>query len=306
MADMVNLRGTVAERTSVDGPVANGCVDPVALVPGRLHLLGASVPLDDRISWYDGASGRYVPFNTYLVADGDRLLLVEAGVPAVFAAVERQIGNMFPLSGVPSRIAVTRNEPDCVASLPLMVRRFALDTVHSPGLMNTLQFFASDATDLRERAFAHQANELQMLDFGVRCVPALAGEEIAVGPSCSLRIIAAPLRILPTVWLHDPVTRTLFCSDSFADETGNAPDVRLLSTVEPAAALEARFLRSFALKFDWLARSDLTGVIGDLERIFADFDIERLAPNRGLVVSGYRAVHAKQAALLAALRTLQA
>ena len=302
---MVTLRRAVAERAGSDGSVASSGVDPVVLVPGSLHLLGASVPLDDRISWYDELPGRYVPFNTYLVADGDRRLLVEAGVPAVFAAVERQIGDMFPGSGAPTRIAVTRNEPDCVASLPLMVRRFALDTVHSPGLMNTLQFFADDATDLSEQAFAHQATELQMLSFGVRCVPARPGSEIMVGPSCSLRVIAAPLRILPTVWLHDPVTRTLFCSDSFADETGDAPDVRLLSAVEPAAALEARFLRSFALKFDWLARSDLTGVIADLERIFADHDIERLAPNRGLVVSGYQAVHAKQAALLAALRSLQ-
>jgi hypothetical protein len=53
-----------------------------------------------------------------------------------------------------------------------------------------------------------------------------------------------------------------------------------------------------------LARSDLSSVVADLENIFGRYDIEILAPNRGLVVSGREAVAAKTSALIAALREL--
>ena len=302
---MLNERMAAPDRQCTTGSAAAGGAEPVVLVPDGLHLLGASVPLDDRISWYDDPTGRYVPFNTYLVEEGDQQLLVEAGVPAVFDAVARQAEGAFRGRHGPARIAVTRNEPDCVASLPLMVRRFGLETVHSPGLMNTLQFFVDDDADLNERSFVHHATELQMLSFGVQCSPARPGNEIVIGPSRRLSVIAAPLRVLPTVWYHDPFSRTLFCSDTFADETAAAPYERILAKADAPDVLRNRFRRSFALKFDWLFRSDLTSVISDLERIFANHDIERLAPNRGLIVSGYPAVHAKQEALLAALRELQ-
>ena len=302
---MLSERPAGPDSPRTTGTAAADSIDTVVLVPDSLCLLGASVPLDDRVSWYDDRAGGYVPFNTYLLEDGDRQLLVEAGVPAVFDAVARQTESAFRGRQGAARIAVTRNEPDCVASLPLMVRRFGLEAVHSPGLMNTLQFFIDDAADLNERTFAHHATELQMLSFGVRCEPALPGHDIVIGPSRRLSVIAAPLRVLPTVWYHDPFSRTLFCSDTFADETAATPHLRMLTEVDAPNALRKRFRRSFALKFDWLFRSDLTSVITDLERIFADHDIERLAPSRGLIVSGYPAVRAKQEALLATLRELQ-
>ena len=302
---MLSARPAGPDRPRPTGMAAADATGSIVLVPDSLRLLGASVPIDGRISWYDDLTGRHVPFNTYLIEDGDRQFLVEAGVPAVFDAVARQMESAFPRRQGPARIAVTRNEPDCVASLPLMVRRFGLEEVHSPGLMNTLQFFIDNTGDLNEQTFAHHATELQMLSFGVRCEPALPGNEIVIGPSRRLSVIAAPLRVLPTVWYYDAFSRTLFCSDTFADETAIMPHLRVITEVERPDALRKRFLHSFTLKFDWLFRSELTSVIADLERIFADHDIERLAPNRGLIVSGYRAVRAKQEALLAALRELQ-
>ena len=276
----------------------------VELEPERLSLLGGSVPLDARVSWYDEPPGRFLPFNTFLLTEGDQRLLVEAGVPAAWAPLERQLRERAAGDPIFDRLAVTRNEPDCVANIPMLVARVGLRTVHSPGLMNTLQFFAADEAEREEQSFAERSAALQMLDFGVACQPARPGEGIAVGGERRLTVIAAPLRVLPTVWLHDADTGTLFCSDSFADETAFTPGVGVTDAAASHAVMVDRFRRSFSLKFDWLARSDLSTVIADVERVFADHDIRRLAPSRGLVIDERQAVDAKHRALLAALHQI--
>jgi flavorubredoxin len=278
---------------------------PVTLVDGKLHLLGSSMPVDGRISWYPEADrGRFVPFNSYLLREGEGILVVEAGVPAVFDQTARQLRAILGERCVIDRLAVTRNEPDCVSNVPRMVREFGLKSVHSPGLMNTLQFFPSDEAELKERAFDHAATELQMLNFGVGCTPSAPGGEVRISHDRALEVVAAPLKVLPTVWYYDRAARTMFCSDSFSDETAVGAETRILAGVDRQDVLIARFHESFSRKFDWLARSDLSSVIADLENIFDRYDIEILAPNRGLVVQGREAVLAKTAALLAALSEL--
>jgi flavorubredoxin len=275
------------------------------LADGKLHILGASVPIDGRISWYpDADRGRFVPFNSYLLQEGESILLLEAGVPAVFDHTARQIREILEERPVIGRLAVTRNEPDCVSNIPRLVREFGLKSVHSPGLMNTLQFFPADEADLQETAFSHSTTELQMLNFGVGCTPAIPGGEIWVSQERVLEVVPVPLKVLPTVWYYDRTTRTMFCSDSFSDETAVGPDERILDSVDERDVLIARFHENFLRKFDWLARSDLSTVIGDMEGIFDRYDIEILAPNRGLVIHGRKAVAIKAAALLAALTAL--
>lgn len=276
----------------------------IPLEDERLYLLGGTVELDARISWYPPTPGAHVPFNAYLLRDEDDLL-VEAAVPVLAPALMAQLDQVSGTDGPPRRLAVTRNEPDCVATIPCLVRDAGLETVHSPGLLNTLQFFAADEDGARERSFAHRADELQMLDFGVRCEPARPDDQVKVGGTRMLDVVAAPLKILPTVWYFDAATGTLFCSDSFADELATDPGQRVLREVADERTLVGRFRESFACKFDWLARSDLSTVIADLEALFDRYPIERLAPNRGLVIEGRDPVAAKQRALLEALHTLR-
>ncbi|PZP42666.1 MAG: hypothetical protein DI601_17545 [Azospirillum brasilense] len=276
------------------------------LVAEGVYLLGGSVAIDERISWYPATeTGRHLPFNSYLLADAGNLLLLEAGVPAMFPALAAQFGGIACGKQGSMRLAVTRNEPDCVANIPGLVHLIGLRTVYSPGLLNTLQFFPADTMSLREGSFLDTATELQMLDFGVACTRVAPGDMVPVSERRRLEVIKAPLRILPTVWYYDRISRALFCSDSFSDETAAATGQRLLPDVVSHDALVARCIGNFALKFDWLARSRLAPIIDDLEVIFARYDIEVLAPSRGLVIRGAAAVRAKQSAMLAALRKLE-
>lgn len=273
----------------------------------QLRLLGASIRVDGRLSWYPPQDmGRFVPFNAYLLKDGEDVLMVESGVPATFEILLAQLSSLTHGAPCVRNLAVTRNEPDCVANVPLLVRHAGLQTVNSPGLMNTLQFFPADDVDVRERSFTHRSTELQMLNFGVRCAPAAPGGDVPISDHRSLRVLGVPLRVLPTVWFYDAATRTMFCSDTFSDETAPSPDERILTEVDTDDVLTARFKRSFRLKFDWLEHSDLVSIIEDLERIFDRFEIETLAPSRGLVIHGKAAVAAKIRALMTTLHELHA
>jgi hypothetical protein len=143
-----------------------------------------------------------------------------------------------------------------------------------------------------------------MLNFGVGCRPAIPGDEIHVSDDRALEVVAVPLKVLPTVWYYDRTTRTMFCSDSFSDETAVSPDVRVTSSVDEKDVLVGRFRRHFSGKFDWLMRSELSSVTSDLEAIFGRYEVDILAPTRGVVIQGRTAVEAKMSALLTTLSTL--
>jgi len=70
--------------------------------------------------------------------------------------------------------------------------------------------------------------------------------------------------------------------------------------------MTARLSRDLTRKFDWLVRSDLSGVIGDLERYFGERQIDILAPTRGNVIVGPRAVEVRLRALIRVLKNLNA
>ena len=261
---------------------------PSSLADGALYAIGGSVLVDGRISWYGSDhQGRYVPFNSYLLKDAQKLLLIESGVPLTFKSTASQLRDLIGVHAEIPRLAVTRNEPDCVANVPNLVRQFALRTVQSPGLMNTLQFFRADEAGA-ESSFQHRSTELQMLNFGVGCRPAVPGSDIQVSEDRALEIVAVPLKVLPTVWYYDRATRTMFCSDTFSDEASASPDVRVISSVDEKDILVGRFLRHFSGKFDWLMRSELSSVISELEAIFGRYEVDVLAPTRGLVIQGGR------------------
>jgi hypothetical protein len=142
------------------------------------------------------------------------------------------------------------------------------------------------------------------LEFGVRCIPAEGGEGIPIGGRARLEPFETPLRVLPTNWFYDRQTRTLFCSDTFCGEVSETADIRTSRDVVSESEMITRLSRDLTRKFDWLVRSDLSGIIEYLERYFGERRIDILAPTRGNVVVGSRAVDLRLRALIRALKNL--
>ncbi len=283
---------------SVNGPA-------IELLKGELFLLGDAEQIDDRLSWYPADYyGQYVFYNSYLLRSGRECLLVESGVVPHHPTMRRQLRGLLAEGDSLNRIAVTRNEPECVCNIPNLVNEFNIEAVHSLPLMSSLQFLRG--RDLRAASFDVRAAELQLLEFGVRCIPAEGGKGIPIGGKARLQVFETPLRVLPTNWFYDRQTRTLFCSDTFCGETSETRDIRTSTDVVSECEMTARLSRDLTRKFDWLVRSDLSGVIGDLERYFGERQIDILAPTRGNVIVGPRAVEVRLRALIRVLKNLNA
>ena len=115
-----------------------------------------------------------------------------------------------------------------------------------------------------------------------------------------------PLRVLPTNWFYDRQTRALFCSDTFCGETSELADIRTSTDVVSESEMTARLSSDLTRKFDWLVRSDLSGIIGGLEKYFGERRIDILAPTRGNVIVGSGAVELRLRALIRILKNLNA
>ncbi|MGY4290655.1 flavorubredoxin [Bradyrhizobium sp. LM2.7] len=277
------------------------------LVRDQLYLLGGVEQIDERISWYPAEDrGKFVAYNSYLLRSGNDCLLVESGAAAHHATIREQLRSRLREGDIFRRIAVTRNEPECVCNIPNLVRDFRIEVVHSAPQMSALQFFPSDSVESRSESFDRRSTELLMLEFGVQCIAADEGESISINGQVRLEPFKTPLRVLPSLWLHDAHTRTLFCSDIFCASVSERPEIRTNADVLSKDEMIALMLRELAIKFEWLSRGRLGGIIETLEDYFAKRDIEILAPTRGQVILGAEAVDSRLRALIAAMKMLDA
>lgn len=266
-------------------------IPSVELVPGAIHLMGAPVRIDQRISWRSPReAGRYDFINSYLLQEGDAGLIVETGVVAHFPAIARQIDTLYPRERGPLRLVVTRNEPDCLSNVTLMARARGLEQVYAPGIINSLDYFE------------HLTAREMMMSYGVPHRALRPGERVPVGAMRELEALATPLKMLSTSWYYQADTCALFCSDILTDGSSDRPDGRVVDEPEDMDDLVARMKEHFDLRYDWLANSDCRPVARQLETLFGRLDVRLLLPSRGTVIRGSAAVEQRIEALLRALR----
>jgi flavorubredoxin len=278
---------------------------PIELVSDELFLLGGVELVDARLSWYAPRTfGRHAPYNSYLIRTASECLLVESGVASHHHIIYAQLRQLLRNNERIKKIAVTRSEPECVCNIPNLVRDFGVEVMHSLPMMSALQFFPAKPHDLRASSFNLRSTELQMLEWGVECVSADAGESVVVAGEERLVPFQTPLRVLPTNWFYDKKTRTLFCSDSFSGSVSDTPAMRTTAEVPDEQELIEDTLDELKLKFDWLSRGRLSEIIETLEMYFSERSIEILAPTRGQVIVGAPAVAAHLNALSQALKAL--
>lgn len=277
----------------------------IELVANELFLLGGVELIDERLSYYPSETfGKYVPYNCYLLRSGGESLLIESGAASHHPVIRAQLQGLVRGSDEFRRLVVTRNEPECNSNIPNLVRDFGIGAVHSLPMMSSLQYFPANAKEFLAAGFDASSNELQMMDFGVRCIPVEEGERILLGGEARLEPFPTPLRVLPTNWFYDRRTRTLFCSDVFCGRVSDTPSVRTNSEILAEDEMTATMLNDLSRKFDWLSRGYLTDITETLENYFMERKIDILAPTRGNPIVGSDAVDANLRALISALKLL--
>lgn len=269
--------------------IADGIVE---LVPDRVFRLGGAIPIDDRLTWAVTGSGSFDAVNSYLIIEDRDALLVDTGITVHKQAMGQQLNAMRPQFDR-LRVFTTRFEPDCIINLDLLIKEFGITGVYGGSVHNPFDLFENLAPE-----------EVVKATYEIEVNRVRPGDRLTVGADRSIPMLETMLRVLPTFWLHDVSTRTLFTSDSFGHAHLALPgDLPIVSSPDELPSVDD--IRSHLMqKFDWFASADPNELRGGLRELFEEHDFDILAPTHGSITVGADTVRRHYELLDAALETI--
>jgi hypothetical protein len=247
----------------------------------KLFVLSNPYKLDGRVSSHPIDARGYAPIQCYLLQEGDTSLLVGTGLTVHQDQILEQLGGLVGssprISYIPSGADFTRH-----CNVRPIADRFGLEFVYQLPLFdvpkNWLNFrpeFPSDASDgLRD----------------TKAAIVRTGQPIALAPDGGrdMHVLIPPLRLLPTNWLYDEATRTLFTLDMFTwvwqpDAAG--PWVITEDDDDPTTVETVRHAL-YDCRYWWLAGAETSRIRRSLADIFEQYPIENIAPEYGCALKG--------------------
>lgn len=254
----------------------------IELLPGGLYALGGLVELDGSITWAPSDARGYQPVNGYLALEPDQATVIDTGLAMHSELVRAQLAERCPAPGQVT-IALTRAEYDCMGNLGPVIEAMPVADLYTGGTNNPF-----DGPD--DPGSPHgRWNRL----FKLRTIP--LETPIPVGQSRRLEVWSAPLRVLPTHWLHDSATGCLFTSDLFSHTVLEDPAAsRVISSISPFWRSDdaAQVVKGHLLaKFNWLPMAaGTTTFVESLDAVFGRYDVRMIAPTHGCILVGAEVV----------------
>ena len=240
------------------------------IVPDRLYVLGANIPVAGNVSWVDRTHRGHQRVNCYLLRGDSRLTLIDTGVAALREAVLDQLTSLVP-PGTPLSVFLTRSEFECTGNLNAIVDTFNVTSIHTGG--GTNPFDAFDVVTSFDRNNEPSREILQR------------GDDVMIGDG--LTVLTPVIRLLRTFWGYEASTKTLFTSDLFSHTVSAGEDgpavIDSVGTVADGADL---MRRNVYAKFPWLARARTATLRRGLAELFESREVEILAPTHGCVLKG--------------------
>jgi flavorubredoxin len=260
----------------------------IEVAPG-VHAIVNWVELDGQVSWVPADRRGWEPASIYLVDCGREALLYDTGLPAHRRAVleelhaalgDRRLGVWL------SRMVEPDSTGNTLALLEALPVHRVLNATHTDQL----------------RMLTHRWREFEAAGTSVERLP--WGRRFACGER-EFEPVQPAARVIATSWLYQPEAKVLFSSDFFGHLARSSPEQPPVVTAAepvPTAAEVAEHLRA---KYEWLADADTEPIRRRLEAIFAEHEVEVIAPGHGCVIQGGEAVRRHLELTLEALRGLE-
>jgi hypothetical protein len=258
----------------------------IALAPGSLYALCNAYELDGRVSTHPLASRGFAPLNCFLAVDGDHALLLDTGYSVHEQELLAQIASVLPPDSRLSVWALRIGEYASICNVRPVVERFDVDVLYGS------QGVPTEWVDFRPERVPYgspiAAGALAEIEYRL----ARQGDEIPVGAGGrNLLALVAPLRLLPTNWVYDERTRTLFTADAFTYASRPTAAGPWVITDEDDPTTEDGVME-FLLgsRFWWLAGARTDPMREAITEVFETYPIATIAPSFGCLISGERAV----------------
>lgn len=273
-------------ETVSGAPAIHTEVIPVPL-GGNAYVLPMVCALDGTVSSHPLNATGYAPNNAFLFLEEGHALLLRAGFTVHQQALITALNDLLPAECEVSIWNVEVGEFASCANIPGLATALNVTSLISP--MDDggawVQFRPDDApfgSPLRAGSLA-----------GLTERRTSRNEHVAVGNGGrALEVLGAPLRLLPTNWIYDETSRTLFTSDAFNHVWQQSPNGPWVLEGEAGAPGDPEAAWEFLLgsRFWWLAGANAAQIREEIDEIFATRDVEVLAPSFGCVIKGRAAV----------------
>ncbi|MEZ2388056.1 hypothetical protein AB6813_00670 [bacterium RCC_150] len=234
-----------------------------SLIGDRIHRLGAEIILDEQVSWCPPGVRIPQPVNCYLIKGSAGSVLVDTGIRLHVAEIIRQLQSLLE-PGERLAVVLTRTEMECCLNLPAIEARFDVESVWYTGGITVPR---TSATPRRIIVDPGSARDVEVMD------------------ALTLEFVSPLMRLLPTLWIFDPVSGALLSSDAFTHG----------SYVGSNAAAGLR-------KFKWFAEADTRVIARDVEEVIRERQVRAIGPGYGEPFVGMAECAAEAAAVAAAIR----
>ena len=258
----------------VDGGVADGIMK---IAEGKLYALQNPFALDGRVSSYPGSARGYSVANSYLLMQSDAAMLIDTGFgkdePVIRGQIESLIAPGLPLSLFPLRL----NEFMSINNVATLAGIFNVETCYTSDVDAALWFDLGARTDGRDVLESMKVTAVSRAD------TIQLGTEARV-----IDVMQAPIRLIPTRWLYDGATRTLFSSDMFTHVWRDTQKGPWIVTEADDSSTSLRDMRSFLLntRYWWLEGAATDSIRRGISEVFDKYDVETIAPGYGCILHG--------------------
>jgi hypothetical protein len=247
-----------------------------------LYALCHPYAVGEPVTTHGAGSTGYAPNNCYLLTEVDSALLIDTGFSVnqetIVAELESILGHRR------MSIYLTRmGEFAGICNVRPIADRFHVDELHG-----VIDPHPAAKVDFRPEFGPSVAQG------GGGCLRAVSesrskvGDNVRVGNAGRVvNVLDAPLRLLPTRWLYDKSTKTLFTSDAFTwawrHDIHGPWVVKVLDDADAESRIQEHL---FGNRFWWLAGARTDDLRAAITGVVAQYDIERIAPSFGCVLEG--------------------
>ena len=233
------------------------------------------------MTWHPPEARGFAPMNTSVLIEGDSALIIDTGISIHTDALLDQLAGVLEPSTQLAILHTRIGEYTTISNTVPIAERFGVATIHSE------QDDSPRWVDFRN-GHGRDVGELDVFaDTEIRLF--VVPDTIAVDAAASrvLDIFHATLRLLPTSWVYDRRTRTLFTSDVFshAMRTG-AEGPWIVTDAHDETTIEGVRRHLLATRYWWLDGARLDDIRASIADTFARYDVETIAPDFGCVLSG--------------------
>jgi flavorubredoxin len=275
---MSELMQPTPRKAQVDAGFADRIM---TVAEGKLYAFQNPFALDGRVSSYPESARGYSVANSYLLTQSDAAMLIDTGFgkdePVIRAQIESLINPGLPLSLFPLRL----NEFMSINNVATLAGVFNVETCYTSDVDAALWFDFGTETEGRDVLQSMKVTAVTRAD------TIQLGKENRV-----IDVMRAPIRLIPTRWLYDRATRTLFSSDMFTHVWRNAQKGPWIVTEADDGSTSLQDMRSFLLntRYWWLEGAATDSIRRGISNVFDKYDVETIAPGYGCILCGRNVV----------------